>query len=87
MRCSAIPARRAKLGSLFSMAVLLATGTPAAAAALEALVTQNTRKLMPYQVFELTSEHAARYESPLWDVTIDNNRNGSTMDTAAMEGP
>jgi len=42
-----------------------------AAAAIEVKVTQNTGKLMPYQVFELTFQHQGQYESPLWDVTIE----------------
>ncbi|NQT40571.1 MAG: DUF5060 domain-containing protein, partial [Planctomycetes bacterium] len=34
-------------------------------------VTQNTDRLMPYQVFELTFGHTGRYDDPTWDVTID----------------
>lgn len=33
--------------------------------------TQNTRRLMPYQVFELTFQHDGRYHNPTWDVTIE----------------
>ncbi len=47
---------------------------PAAAApadALEVHVTQNTDRLVPYQVFELTFRHGGEYTSPTWDVTID----------------
>ncbi len=33
--------------------------------------TQNTQRLMPYQVFELTFEHPGRYRDPTWDVTIE----------------
>ena len=38
---------------------------------LEVNVTQNTERLMPYQVFELTFQHAGEYQNPTWDVTID----------------
>ncbi len=34
-------------------------------------VTQNTGRLMPYQVFELTFKHTGPYADPTWDVTID----------------
>lgn len=39
--------------------------------ALEVKVTQNTERLMPYQVFELTFQHEGEYANPTWDVTID----------------
>ncbi len=32
---------------------------------------QNTGKLMPYQVFEVTFQHDGKYRDPTWDVTID----------------
>ncbi len=38
---------------------------------LDVNVTQNTQRLMPYQVFELTFQHEGRYDNPTWDVTID----------------
>ena len=31
----------------------------------------NSTRLMPYQVFELTFQHANQYADPTWDVTID----------------
>jgi len=37
---------------------------------LEVNVTQNTQRLMPYQVFELTFQHLGEYRNPTWDVTI-----------------
>ena len=43
----------------------------AAAADLEVDVSGNTRRLMPYQVFELTFQHGGNYDHPTWDVTID----------------
>jgi len=39
--------------------------------ALEVQVTQNTERIMPYQVFELTFQHEGKYDDPTWDVTID----------------
>ncbi len=48
---------------------ILAASTPAAA--LDVKVSQNTDKLMPYQVFELTFQHAGKYGNPTWDVTIE----------------
>jgi len=41
------------------------------AEALGVKATQNTGRLMPYQVFELTFQHENRYKDPTWDVTID----------------
>ena len=41
------------------------------ARALEVRVQQNTEKLMPYQVFELTFQHSNDYPDPIWDVTIE----------------
>lgn len=34
-------------------------------------VMQNTHRLMPYQVFELTFQHEEQYRDPTWDVTIE----------------
>jgi len=44
------------------------TRTPAP---LAATIAQNTKRLMPYQVFELTFQHQGKYANPTWDVTID----------------
>jgi hypothetical protein len=38
---------------------------------LEVKVTQNTSRLMPYQVFEITFQHQGKYHSPTWGVTIE----------------
>ena len=38
---------------------------------LEVTVSQNTKRLMPYQVFELTFQHSGEYRDPTWDVSID----------------
>lgn len=38
---------------------------------LEVTTSQNTDRLMPYQVFELTFRHRQEYRNPTWDVTID----------------
>lgn len=38
---------------------------------IEVTTTQNTDRLMPYQVFELTFQHEGHYRSPTWDVSID----------------
>ncbi|HPD14895.1 MAG TPA: DUF5060 domain-containing protein [Planctomycetota bacterium] len=53
------------------VALALAFGGLAPAWALEVKVTQNTPRLMPYQVIELTFQHEGRYTDPNWDVTID----------------
>jgi hypothetical protein len=39
--------------------------------ALDVDVTQNTQRLIPYQVFELTFQHTVEYQDPTWDVSID----------------
>ena len=54
----------------FGLCVAVLAG-PAGAAGLDVKATQNTRQLMPYQVFELTFQHAGKYADPAWDVTID----------------
>jgi len=41
------------------------------AGGLEVDVAQNTQRLVPYQVFELTFRHDGKYRDPTWDVTID----------------
>jgi len=41
------------------------------ALALEVKLTQNTLRLMPYQIFELTFQHDGQYQDPNWDVSID----------------
>jgi len=46
-------------------------GALAPAWALEVKTTQNTPRLMPYQVFEITFQHEGKYHDPNWDVTID----------------
>lgn len=43
----------------------------APATALEVRSTQNTGKMMPYQVFELAFQHDGNYHDPTWDVAID----------------
>jgi len=50
------------------LAAAEAAGT---ATGLDVAVTQNTARLIPYQVFELTFQHRGSYHSPTWDVTID----------------
>jgi hypothetical protein len=47
---------------------LLATGV---AGGIEVKTTQNTLRLMPFQVFEITFQHQGKYHNPTWDVTID----------------
>ncbi|MHC4398196.1 MAG: DUF5060 domain-containing protein [Planctomycetota bacterium] len=52
--------------------VWLAIAQPVhAASVLEVKVTQNTRLLTPYHVFELTFQHEGEVANPTWDVTID----------------
>lgn len=53
------------------VALALALGGFATAGTLEVKATQNTPRLMPYQVFELTFQHAGKYSDPNWDATID----------------
>jgi len=55
---------------VFAAAAALLGGA-ASAAALEVKVNQNTRRMMPYQVFELTFQHHGKVADPTWDVTID----------------
>ena len=43
------------------------------AGGMEVEMTQNTDKLMPYQVLELTFRHEGNYQDPTWDVAIDVN--------------
>jgi hypothetical protein len=38
---------------------------------LDVKVTQNTVRLMPYQVFEITFQHEGKDHNPTWDVAID----------------
>ncbi|MBC8443110.1 DUF5060 domain-containing protein [PVC group bacterium] len=49
-------------------------------------VTQNTSRLMPYQVFELTFQHEGRYRDPTWDVTIDVTFASPRGKTASVGG-
>lgn len=49
-------------------AIVLAAG---AVWALEVRVEQNTTRLMPYQVLELTFQHDGDYADPTWDVSIE----------------
>lgn len=68
--------RRTAIGPLGVLleGMLLAAGATCTRAGSEPLVvsvTRNTKKLMPYQVLELTFQHENRYRNPLWDVTIE----------------
>ncbi len=49
----------------------LSLGACSGASGLKVKVSENTNKLMPYQVFELTFYHQGEYENPTWDVTIE----------------
>ncbi len=51
------------------VAAVLAAGP--SAFALEVRATQNTSRLMPYQIFELTLQHEGVYHDPNWDVSVD----------------
>jgi len=46
-------------------------GSAQPAGAFSVKVSQNTQKLMPNQVFDLTFHHQGKYHNPTWDVTID----------------
>jgi len=50
---------------------LICAEAPSQPVGLEVKVAQNTTRLMPYQVFEITFQHEGKYHSPTWDVTID----------------
>lgn len=54
-----------------ALALSLTLALAVEATGLSVRVSQNTRKLMPYQVFELTFQHQGRYRNPTWDVEID----------------
>jgi len=54
---------------VLSMIVAVAAGRDAAG--LDVKLSQNTRRLMPYQVFEMTFQHEGNCAHPTWDVTID----------------
>ncbi|NQT84934.1 DUF5060 domain-containing protein [bacterium] len=71
MRCSTIPHTCGAGWAWLASAILLALVSCQAASGLEVKVSQNTKKLMPYQVFELTFYHPGEYENPTWDVTIE----------------
>jgi hypothetical protein len=49
-------------------------------------VTQNTRRLMPYQVFELTFQHQQPYHNPTWDVTIEVTFTSANGERAEVGG-
>lgn len=66
----AIARRATSLVFIVSVLTFL-VGASHSARALEVKTTQNTDRLMSYQVFELTFQHEGQYRSPLWDVTID----------------
>jgi len=52
-------------------AALTLVSLSVAAGGLEVKLSQNTKRMMPYQVFEMTFQHEAKYHNPTWDVTID----------------
>ena len=56
-----------------TVVVYLSAIVPVAAPAmgLDVKLTQNTARLMPYQVFEITFQHEGEYHSPTWDVTVE----------------
>jgi len=49
----------------------LALAAARVAVGMDVHVTQNTAKLMPYQVFEITFQHEGKFRDPTWDVTIE----------------
>jgi hypothetical protein len=57
-----------------------------AASSLDVKVTQNTNKLMPYQVFELAFQHEGKYHNPTWDVTIDVRFTSPSAKTCTVGG-
>jgi hypothetical protein len=64
-------ARLTLVAALATCASPLGTASAGAAPGLDVNVTQNTERLTPYQVFELTFQHEGEYANPTWDVTID----------------
>ena len=71
MKCQSVRGERAPVVWALCTLVLWILPGWVAAAALEVKVSQNTDKLMLYQVFELTFQHDGEYENRTWDVTID----------------
>ncbi len=59
---------RSRLAVISAVAVL---GAAVPAGGMEVTASQNTVKLSPYQVFELTFQHDGKYDDPTWDVSID----------------
>jgi len=61
-----------RMFALLLAAILSVESQPAQSApTLDVRASQNTPKLMPNQVFELTFQHDGKYHSPTWDVTIE----------------
>jgi hypothetical protein len=60
-----------RMNRVKSFILMLGLGVAQPALGFEVKVTQNTRQMMPYQVFELTFQHQQSYHAPTWDVTID----------------
>ena len=56
------------------------------AAGIEARLTQNAQRLMPYQVLELTFQHDGKYADHNWDVNIDVTFTSPGGKTAAVGG-
>jgi len=54
--------------------------------AMEVAATVNSSHLMPYQVFELTFQHANQYVDPTWDVTIDVTFTSPSGKTSTVDG-
>ncbi|NQU25123.1 MAG: DUF5060 domain-containing protein [Candidatus Nealsonbacteria bacterium] len=52
-----------------ALSAILGVAVPAGG--MDVAVSQNTEKLSPYQVFELTLQHDGKYDDPTWDVSID----------------
>ena len=51
--------------------LVVAAATAGQALGFDVSLTQNTGRLTPYQVFELTFQHQGDYRNPTWDVTVD----------------
>jgi len=61
---------RVLTGRLAATAALVLASASATAAGLDVRVTQNTPRIMPQQVFEITFQHAGKVGDPTWDVEI-----------------
>ena len=71
---------------LTTLAFIIPALTAGSTAAVEVTVSQNTERLTPYQVFELTFQHTNDYKDPTWDVSIDVTFTSAAGQTSNVGG-